>query len=164
MSDKNMPVIIDIESSGFGHSSYPIEIGLALENGKTKCFLIKPEEDWLHWDKNAAQLHGISRNQLLKNGKLIRNVCLHLNNLLKGKTVYSDAWSYDQSWLHLLFSRCNMTLKFRIESLVCLMNEKQMESWGSIKQQLQSKYNVRRHRASHDALLLQRTYTEIQTL
>ena len=37
------PYIIDIEASSLSSNSYPIEIGLALENGERICFLIRPE-------------------------------------------------------------------------------------------------------------------------
>jgi hypothetical protein len=43
------PIIIDVEASGLGHGSYPIEVGFALADGETHCRLIKPEEDWQHW-------------------------------------------------------------------------------------------------------------------
>ena len=34
------PDIIDIEASGFGPDSYPIEIGVALSSGEKYCSLI----------------------------------------------------------------------------------------------------------------------------
>ena len=42
------PFIIDVEASGFGSSSYPIEIGVALEYGSRHSALIKPADDWIH--------------------------------------------------------------------------------------------------------------------
>ena len=37
------PIIIDIEASGFGRGSYPIEVGLVLPDGTPHCFLIAPD-------------------------------------------------------------------------------------------------------------------------
>ena len=59
-----VPPIIDLEASGFGRGSYPIEVGFALENREIYSFLIKPEADWTHWSEEAEEIHGISREQL----------------------------------------------------------------------------------------------------
>ena len=50
------PTVLDIEASGFGRGSYPIEIGYCLPNGDTFCTLIKPEPEWQHWDAEAEKL------------------------------------------------------------------------------------------------------------
>ena len=43
------PLIIDVEASGFGPLSYPIEVGLALSAGEKYCSLILPAADWTHY-------------------------------------------------------------------------------------------------------------------
>ena len=53
-----LPTILDIEASGFGPGSYPIEVGLVLPDGDAWCSLIRPEPGWLHWDPSAEQVHG----------------------------------------------------------------------------------------------------------
>ena len=47
MSDsrRRVPNIIDVEASGFGPHSYPIEVGLALGDGSKFCSLILPVRD-----------------------------------------------------------------------------------------------------------------------
>ena len=47
-STPDLASIIDLEASGFGSSSYPIEVGIVLPNGQTYCSLIVPEPDWRH--------------------------------------------------------------------------------------------------------------------
>ena len=47
------PIIIDIEASGFGAESYPIEIGVVLGDGAKYCSLIEPRPEWTHWDPAA---------------------------------------------------------------------------------------------------------------
>lgn len=151
------PVIIDLEASGFGRGSYPIEVGVALEDGRTRCFLIRPVPEWTHWDTEAEAMHGISRDLLLSHGQPVRQVAEQLNELLLYKMVYSDAWGHDQSWLALLFDAAGLPRRFRVESLRCLLEESHLDHWETEKATaLHDLHNVR-HRASNDALVLQRT-------
>ena len=151
------PVIIDLEASGFGRGSYPIEVGIAMEDGRTRCFLIRPAPDWIHWDSEAEAMHGISRDLLNSHGQPIRRVAEQLNELLLYKKVYSDAWGHDQSWLALLFDKAGLPRRFRLESLRSLLEENHLDYWeGEKAAALQGLQNVR-HRASYDALITQRT-------
>ncbi len=151
------PVVIDLEASGFGHGSYPIEVGVALEDGSTRCFLIRPAADWTHWDAEAEAMHGISRDLLMSHGHSVSEVAEQLNELLLYKMVYSDAWGHDQSWLALLFDTAGLPRRFRVESLRCLLQEDHLDYWHTEKAAaLRGLKNVR-HRASNDALVLQRT-------
>ena len=161
MDKINLPIIIDIEASGFGRNSYPIEIGIVLENMETHCFLIKPEPEWNHWDNEGEALHGISRETLLKHGHSTKEVGNFLNELLIGKTIYSDGWSYDLTWLHVLYDSIEKTPLFRIETLTQLLNESQIKQWDKMKTKLLNKYNFKRHRATNDAILLQKTYSAL---
>ena len=151
------PIIIDVEASGFGRGSYPIEVGVALEDGSTRCFLIRPDPDWIHWDSTAESMHGLSRELLIKHGLPPRVVAERLNELLLYKQVYSDAWGHDQSWLSLLFEAAGLPRRFRVESLRCLLEEDHLDYWCTEKAAaLHSLENIR-HRASNDALVLQRS-------
>lgn len=60
------PTVVDVEASGFGRASYPIEVGFVLPNGHSFCSLIYPEPEWTHWDPQAETIHHISRELLLK--------------------------------------------------------------------------------------------------
>ena len=62
------PNIVDVEASGFGGMSYPIEIGIALENDTQYCSLISPAPDWEHWDSEAEKIHRIARDILEAHG------------------------------------------------------------------------------------------------
>ena len=53
------PSIMDIEASGFGRSSYPIEVGYVLGDGSSFCTLIRPLPSWTHWDASAESVHHI---------------------------------------------------------------------------------------------------------
>lgn len=155
------PVFLDVEASGFGRNSYPIEIGVAMENGHTQCFLIEPDPDWTHWDRQAQALHGICRDTLLQHGIAIPIVARALNELLAGKVVYSDAWGNDQGWVALLFYHAGIRQAFRIAHLLELLTEQQLAQWEKRKQAIFKTMDLSRHRASNDAKILQLTYQEV---
>jgi hypothetical protein len=152
------PVILDIEASGLGRGSYPIEVGYVLPDGSCNCFLIKPLDDWRMWDDNAEQLHGISRTQLFIRGIDIVTVAETLNRELGGMTVYSDAWGHDQSWLALLFDCAERVQGFRLAALRQLLDETQLNVWNDTRQTIENELALGRHRASNDARILQQTY------
>lgn len=158
------PLIIDIEASGFGRGSYPIEIGFAMPNGDTQCAIIRPGKDWVYWDDDAEKLHGITREALQEHGSSIIEVARLLNNSLAGKLVYSDAWGNDSSWLALLFESAGLMQRFRMESLRALMTEEQLVYWHETKEQVTAECGFQRHRASHDALILQQTFRKTAEL
>ena len=153
------PLIIDVEASGLGRGSYPIEVGVAMPDGETHCMIIRPEEDWQHWDEAAERLHGITREVLQAHGRTTLDVARHLNQWLAGELAYSDAWGNDSSWLGLLFDCAGIAQQFKLESLRKLMTEQQVEQWHTVKEQVVVEHNYRRHRASSDALILQKTFS-----
>lgn len=153
-----VPAIIDIEASGFGSGSYPIEVGFILPDLTTHCCLIRPEPEWTHWDTEAEKIHRISRDLLLQKGKPTGEVADLLNHHLEGKTVYTDAWGNDNSWIARIFEKTGKKQKFRLETLASLLSEEQMRVWESNKNKVTSELSLTRHRASHDARILQMTF------
>jgi hypothetical protein len=160
----SIPTIIDVEASGFGSLSYPIEVGVVNQSGKRFCSLIKPQRDWTHWDKKAESLHGISRELLAQKGLPIQTVCHQLNEFLTGQVVYSDGWVVDDSWLIKLFSAAKVHMLFHLSSLEMILNEQQMDLWHSTKDQLLEQMQEQRHRASNDAALIQNTFITTQKM
>lgn len=152
---QRLPVIMDLEASGFGAHSYPIEIGVALASGKTACYLICPRSDWAHWDPTSEEMHGLTRDQLLRFGKPVKEVAYSLNQLLAEQVVYSDAWGYDQSWLALLFDCAGVKQDFRLEALQSLFSERQFSLWNQTLDQVFVECEFQRHRASNDARAIQ---------
>ena len=123
MTDKyKMPIIIDVEASGFGPFSYPVEIGVAMNDGEKYCTLILPAPDWTHWDNAAEQIHHISRNTLHDYGKPMEQVAMELNLLLQGKTVYTDGWVVDKPWILKLFDDCGLISEFYTNSLELILS------------------------------------------
>lgn len=158
-----VPVIIDVEASGFGIGSYPIEIGVVLSDRTTHCYLIKPEPEWVHWDNKAESLHGISREVLMKKGRPADEVAESLNRILVGQTVYSDAWSYDASWVGKLYDHAELLQAFKIESLRKILSQQQLQLWEHTRAKVTKELNLQRHRASSDAMLIQTVFERTST-
>ncbi len=151
------PTVLDVEASGFGRLSYPIEVGYVLPDGQVHCSLIRPEPHWTHWDPQAEALHRIPRAALLSRGHPVAEVAAGLNRQLRGRTVYTDGWSHDYTWLALLFDAAGLQPQFRLENLRALLRDDQAERWHALKQQIAGEQGTTRHRASADARLLQQT-------
>ena len=147
-----------MEASGFGPDSYPIEVGLALDEGERYCSLIQPKPEWTHWCEEAEAYHKIQRENLIRFGSTAEHVASELNKRLFNLTVYSDGWVVDQSWMIKLFYRAGLPMQFRISPLEMILNESQMESWHEVKDQVIQELKLERHRASNDALIIQLTY------
>ncbi|MFC2992773.1 MULTISPECIES: hypothetical protein [Halomonas] len=160
-----LPTLLDIEASGFGRGSYPIEVGLARPDGSSCAFLILPLPEWTHWDPKAELLHGISRARLHREGHPVRQVARWLNDELDELGIaYSDSWGYDNTWLSLLFHHAGMLPAFRLEALRKLLSEEQLVLWHATREALVAEMGIRRHRASEDARLLQLTYQRTREL
>ncbi|RTL47966.1 MAG: hypothetical protein EKK46_16625 [Rhodocyclaceae bacterium] len=153
----HLPAIIDVEASGFGPTSYPIEVGLVLPGGRTYCALIRPEPGWGHWDAQAERVHRVSRHTLLSHGLPAQQVAREVNEYLWGLTVYCDSWYHDFNWLSRLFDAADSAPAFRLEDLRLLLNQEQADAWHATKSQVEREMGLERHRASNDARVLQAT-------
>jgi hypothetical protein len=163
-SGQLVPDIIDLEASGFGRGSYPIEVGYALRDGRRWSSLIRPEAGWSHWDPGALAAHGISRAKLQRAGRSVREVCERLNGELRGRRLYSDAWSYDYAWLHRLYDAAEMEPTFRIDALWSLLDHAERLDWGAAMDQASAAIAGARHRASTDAAVIQAAYRRVKGL
>lgn len=166
MRRPSCPAIIDIEASGFGAYSYPIEVGVITSKGERYCSLIHPVDDWQHWCESAEKIHGISQQCLREHGKSPRQVCRELNELLGDITCYSDAWTHDSPWLNRLYFAARTTPSFHLSPIEMIATEEQLMFWDATKKLLLQQLDIQRHRASGDAYLIQQTYivTRNQTL
>lgn len=156
------PAVLDVEASGFGRNSYPIEIGFVLADGHSYCTLIRPESHWTHWDASAEAAHHIARALLLVRGRPVQEVARALNQQLHGLTVYSDGWANDYSWLGLLFDAADMHPTFKLDNLRALLTDAQADQWHTVKAEISRERGAQRHRASADARLLQLTLLRLR--
>jgi len=150
-----LPCVIDVEASGFGRGSYPIEVGFVLPDGSAYCTLIRPAADWTHWDEHAERIHGISRATLLRHGREISEVATELNRRLAGRAVYCDNWAHDYAWLARLFDAASTRPSFRLRHLRELLSESAAECFDDVSELVANDLQARRHRASSDARVLQ---------
>lgn len=153
-----VPIVIDFEASGFGHGSYPIEVGFSGRHGEGWCSLIRPELDWQHWDIDAAKIHGIAREILDERGNTAHYVADQLNNFLAGRTVYTDGWGQDYVWMARLFDAAGIVPKFKLNDLFEIIEDGQIPHWNETKEIIRKELCVARHRASSDARVLQLTW------
>lgn len=156
-----LPCVLDIEASGFGRSSYPIEVGYVLPDGRAACMLVRPAAQWTHWDAGAERVHGITRSLLATHGRDAREVALALNRDLEGLTVYCDGWAHDYSWLAALFEEAGFSPAFKLESVSALFDDEHLARLDQARRDALAELGLTRHRASNDARALQRALARV---
>jgi hypothetical protein len=150
-----LPCVLDIEASGFGRGSYPIEVGFVLPDGTAWCSLIVPDDAWTHWDGEAERLHGVSRDLLLRHGRRAGEVVAELNQRLAGRRVYCDNWAHDYAWLARLYDSADRSPSFHLRHLRELLSEGEAARFDATRDQVAREQQLKRHRASSDARVLQ---------
>jgi hypothetical protein len=156
-----LPCVIDIEASGFGRGSYPIEIGFVLPDGYARCTLVRPEDSWTHWDNGAERLHGLTRELLQRYGRPVGEVAALLNEHLGGCAVYCDNWAHDFAWLARLYDQAELTPAFQLRHVRELLDEQQVERWDAACVRARNGLRIDRHRASNDARVLQKALGQL---
>jgi hypothetical protein len=158
-----LPAVLDIEASGFGRDSYPVEIGFVLPDGEAFCTLIRPAPEWKHWDPKAEAVHHITLQTAIEHGRDVLEVATLLNERLYGKTLYCDGWAHDFVWLNVLFESAGLNPAFKLDNLRALLTDTQAALWGDLKLQVTAEMHLPRHRASSDAKILQLTLQRMQS-
>jgi hypothetical protein len=156
------PCVLDVEASGFGRDSYPIEVGVVMPDGRAICTLIRPEPGWTHWDTEAESLHGITRDVACRHGRPALEVARLLNDTLDGQVVYSDGWMNDYAWLATLFDAAAMRPRFRLQHLRVLLDDAQADRPAVVRREVLDELALQRHRASTDARVLQLTVQRLR--
>lgn len=157
------PAVLDIEGSGSGPGSHPVEIGFVLAGGQTYCSLIKPVAAWTHWDPAAEKIHRIPRQTVIAHGRDVGEVATQLNARLHGLTVYCDGRADAHAWLDILFAAAGLRPSFRLDDLRSLLTDREAAFWDVIKRQVTTEMRLQRHRASSDARILQQTLMRLRT-
>lgn len=117
-------IVIDVEASGLGPESYPIEIawGHRFDPTKFDTFLIKPADGWVYWDTYAeSAIHCISRSQLQREGISIAEAVERLDDALQGAVVYSDYVPADRPWWVKLYRELGRDLPFEFRPVQTLI-------------------------------------------
>ena len=98
--------ILDIEASGTGDDSYPVEIAwIRLDGAQSFSTLINPDSvtGWDSWSSEAT-LHGLTRDECCERGETVAYVARRVFQLMKDYPVFSDSPEQDQKWLEKLLS------------------------------------------------------------
>jgi hypothetical protein len=110
MSSYSPLVCIDFEASclpAAGAESYPIEVGIAfVSSGASRSWLLRPTDDWMRvgfWDPAAERLHGLTIEQLQRDGLDVAAVRQELADAVGGYTIVSDYPPADALWADTLY-------------------------------------------------------------
>ncbi len=150
---------IDVEASGLGPNSWPIEVGWTFMTGNPRSTLIKPADKWsmTSWEKSAENLHGISPVELVTEGRSPLDVALILNASLGDAHVYSDAPDYDSFWLFRLYDAAGVKPNYRLHDLGDLLRP----IWKGEARDLVAQASMTHphtHRTTDDVLHLKKMY------
>ena len=99
--------VIDIESNGLAHLTYPIEVGYAIGTGMEPSIigsmLVRPRSSWdAAAAGNAKNINGIDPEDL-EDAMDADEVCDILDRLLSGQSVICDGGEYDSYWVSRLY-------------------------------------------------------------
>ena len=161
---------LDCEASSLSWNSYPIEIAWGSCETEIQRYLISPASvvAWQDWSYRSQRIHGISKNQLLRQGVSPEAVCDAIEAALIGRSTYTDNPDWDAMWLGKLFCACARELPpidiQNIDSLLIeLLCPDPKGRLEGLKQVLRLKAKARglvnqRHRAAADVEFLLTAY------
>lgn len=92
---------IDFEASGIAPDSYPIEVAVVYPGGEYQC-LIQPARYWDYWSYDAEDMHQLTREKLMSEGRPPLAVAQEMNHLFDGKILCSDNPA-DCYWFDVLY-------------------------------------------------------------
>ena len=106
-------LVIDIKASGLCDQSYPISIGIAGADNQLWSWLVYPLETWSAWDVALESQHGITRNQLLEQGRDSFIICREMNTVFRGHALISLS-SRTRDLLEKMFRDLGIRMAFEV--------------------------------------------------
>jgi len=137
--------------------SFPIEVGVAGPDGFAKAWLIKPDPAWdgWTWTPEAEALHGVTREQLARDGLPAEVVLDELRAVLRGQPAYADSY-LDARWMRLLEAAAGALPLVDVRHIDALVDRLGIDDAGVARAlQAANAGAFRRHRAADDARWLQ---------
>ena len=116
----DQPVFFDCEASAPGGCI--IEVGWSYCEGMqmvTESHLILPDPEWAieqTWDIAAEKIHGITLDQLRKEGEPAFNVARRMNEILWNRDLFSDS-PLDRARIAQLFEVADIEMDFSIRDI-----------------------------------------------
>jgi hypothetical protein len=161
-----MPFIaIDFEASclpQYGRS-FPIEVGIASPLGWSRSWLIRPHAAWMGWQwrQDAQAVHGITLEQLHREGLEAEQVASQLRSAIGDSDVVADS-RLDDDWSRTLFEAAGEGSHIPVASI---SDWPAFQAIGAARMEAAiaaaDAAGRRRHRAESDALWLARLMTEL---
>jgi hypothetical protein len=110
-------VFLDFEASSLDDESWPVEVGYAASDGAEDGFLVARHRDWSmeHWDRNSANLHGISLADLDESGISAAAAVDRLAAKLSNTIVVSDAPAFENHWLRRMSTAAGKPTPFVVQ-------------------------------------------------
>lgn len=121
--------IMTFKGSGRTYCSYPIGVGVALEDGTHYEAIIKPHHSWKSWCLKEESSHRISKEILDKHGKDLSTVCMELNALCKGKHLCNDDYIWAAHWLEKMYSVTETTPSFTCFPIEYVVDRDTLKDW-----------------------------------
>lgn len=139
-------LFVDFEASGIAPDSYPIEIAVVSAADQHHA-LIRPVYYWTHWSWDAQDMHGISRDSLVAEGREPAHIAADLNARFSSSTLCSDS-PQDGFWLDTLYEAAGFEPSFRVALLESFVGRSEA---AEIYRRIPSRHS---HRALPDARAL----------
>lgn len=154
--------IIDIEASGLHFDSYPIEVAVRLR-GQCKSWMVKPEPSWQYWCATAESMHGISREELFRDGLPAIEVVNQLNAFLTESDVvlYSDVDRWDGDWVDTLYYAVKVDKPFYVDSIYDVIGSDKADRFDKYFSRLAESGKYRHHRAGDDVEMIYEAYCHV---
>lgn len=161
--DNQLPVFLDCEASSLSDISYPIEVGWSSPDGSVQSYLIRPEWNWNDWDANAEALHGLSREEITRNGLPADHIARTLNVALAGTVAYCDNPAFDGFWLERLYEASTLEMEFQLKHFDSLFPTILPETIYAKSQIARYSTPRRQHRAANDVKFLIELYRQLSS-
>lgn len=117
------PVFYDFEATGL--DGIPIEIGWACVDetankivSEARLIRAAPEQELAcAWDEQAQQIHGITLETVMAEGRTPAEVLSHMNTTLAGRELFADS-PFDFAWLQQLFATTDLEPAFELRVML----------------------------------------------
>ncbi|MBV9511029.1 MAG: hypothetical protein JO303_12190 [Caulobacteraceae bacterium] len=136
--------------------SFPIEVAVATPEGEIWSWLIRPEPIWRAWTwtAEAEGLHGLTWDQLVREGRPAGEVVGELGQILAGQPAYADSY-LDADWMRTLEMAAGVRPSIEVRHIDALINTLDLDDVAVAQAVLAAGDDGPRHRAGPDAVWLQ---------
>ncbi|MEJ0023590.1 MAG: hypothetical protein WDN76_09305 [Alphaproteobacteria bacterium] len=149
-------VFLDFEASSLSPESWPVEVGYAGACGAEDAFLLSRHREWSmeYWDRNSANLHGISLADLDEFGVPAEAAIDRLAKKLGNAIVVSDAPDFENHWLRRISTAAGKPTPFVVQDWEEYLPAGQSEAERKALTEQARKQEGVRHRAGPDARVM----------